>query len=185
VRCTAEAFLGERWRRFGPLVLSGAQHNVLHRLAEATAGWASVSSATGCRWTVRIAPGLLELMEKAGWVRRDDPPADRRSGRVGLTNGDRAVWGKATTLDPGVVGPGTAGLGANRMDDSLAALATPRAERHEEGTRPISGAIPTFFELWTLRSPRAPASGRIIPRWRSRPPGKAKSESFGRLISSH
>ena len=145
MRCTAEAFLGERRRRFGPLVLSGAPYNVLHRLAAATAGRASVSSATGCRWTVRIAPGLLERMAKAGWVRREDPPVGRRSDRVGLTTAGRAVWGRANTLDPGMVGPVTAGLGANRMDDSLAALATLRAERHEEGTGPIPGGHPNVL----------------------------------------
>eukprot|EP01036_Dinobryon_divergens_P043034 gene43034-57237_t len=36
----------------------------------------------------------------------------------------------------------------------------------------------------TYTNPRAPASGRITTRWRSRLPGKSKSDSFGRLISS-
>ena len=30
------------------------------------------------------------------------------------------------------------------------------------------------------QAPRAPASGRITPRWRSRLPGRSQSESFGR-----
>ena len=45
----------------------------------------------------------------------------------------------------------------------------------------LSPLIPTSFELWTFRLPRAPACGRITPRWRSRLPGKSQSEYFGRL----
>ena len=42
--------------------------------------------------------------------------------------------------------------------------------------------IPTSFQLWTFRSPRAPARGRITTRSRSRLPGTSQSETFGRLI---
>ena len=124
VPSTADALLRESQRRFRPLGLSRGQFNVLNRLAEATAGVSERERGDRLLVDRSKVPGLLGRREKAGWVRREDQPADRRSHPVGLTTAGRAVWGEATTVYLGVVGQVTAGLGAQRMDECLATLAT-------------------------------------------------------------
>ena len=68
--------------------------------------------------------GLLDRLEKIGWVRRTDDPADRRVYRVVLTPAGRALWGKIAPLYREVVAQITHGLSAKRLQDGLDLLKT-------------------------------------------------------------
>jgi DNA-binding MarR family transcriptional regulator len=63
-------------------------------------------------------------LEKSGWVRRTDDPADRRVYRVVLTPAGRALWSKVTPLYLEVVTQITRGLSAKRLQDGLDLLKT-------------------------------------------------------------
>jgi DNA-binding MarR family transcriptional regulator len=63
--------------------------------------------------------GLLDRMEKAGWVRREDDPDDRRIYRVSLTAGGRRLWDRVHPLYVDAVAEVTAGLSGGRIRDSV------------------------------------------------------------------
>lgn len=124
VLSTADAFLRESQRLFRPLGLTGAQFNVLNLLAEATGGVSQRELGDRLLVDRSNVTGLLDRMEKAGWVRREDHPEDRRIYLVVLTSAGRALWGKANPLYLDVVAQVTAGLAAKRMGECIATLAT-------------------------------------------------------------
>ena len=139
----ADALRRESQRRFRPLGLSGAPSTDLNLLAEVTAGVSEHERAD--RWLMERSnvTGLLDRMERAGWVRREDPPTDRRIYLVVLTPAGRARWGKATTLD--LDGRGwSSDRGAGRETAGRVPRHTgePGTERHGEGTGPIEEVTP-------------------------------------------
>jgi len=85
VMATADCFLRESQRLFRPLGLTGAQYNVLNILAASPDGISQ--RELGDRLVVDRSnvTGLLDRLEKSGWVRRTDDPEDRRVYRVVLT----------------------------------------------------------------------------------------------------
>jgi len=66
--------------------------------------------------------GLLDRMEKAGWVRRADDPADRRVYRVTVTTSGRALWARIEPRYREVVEQVTRRFTAKQMGEGLALL---------------------------------------------------------------
>ena len=124
VMATADVFLRESQRLFRPHGLTAAQYNVLNILAATPDGISQ--RELGDRLVVDRSnvTGLLDRLEKIGWVRRTDDPADRRVYRVVLTPAGRALWGKIAPLYREVVAQITHGLSAKRLQDGLDLLKT-------------------------------------------------------------
>lgn len=122
VLSTADAFLRESQRLFRPLGLTGAQFNVLNLLAAAAEGVSQRELGDRLLVDRSNVTGLLDRMEKAGWVRRKDHPQDRRVYLVKLTPAGRALWAKASAVYFEVVVQVTAGLPAKRMDECIETL---------------------------------------------------------------
>lgn len=124
VLSTAEAFLRESQRLFRPLGLTGAQFNVLNLLAEAAGGVSQRELGDRLLVDRSNVTGLLDRMEKAGWVRRKDHPEDRRIYLITLTPAGRALWMKANALYREVIAQMTAGLPAKQMEACIETLGT-------------------------------------------------------------
>ncbi len=122
VLATADAFLRESQRLFRPLGLTGAQYNVLNVLVDAAGGMSQ--RELGDRLVVDRSnvTGMLDRMEKAGWVQRQDDPADRRVYRVTLTAAGRQLWAQADEQYRAVVAQVTRGLPAKRIQETIAVL---------------------------------------------------------------
>lgn len=122
VMATADAFLRESQRLFRPHGLSGAQYNLLNVIAEATEGLSQRELSDRLVVDRSNVTGLIDRMERAGWVKRTDHPADRRAYRVVLTPAGRKLWAEVTPRYLAVVRQVTADLPARRMRDTLATL---------------------------------------------------------------
>ncbi len=124
VLATADAFLREGPRLFKPFGLTSAQYNVLNVLAESAAPGGLSQRELSDELVVDRSnvTGLLDRMEKAGWVRRDDDPADRRIYRVRLTNEGRKLWENIAPRYEAVVTQITHGLTERQARDTLAVL---------------------------------------------------------------
>lgn len=122
VLSTADAFLRESQRLFRPLGLTGAQFNVLNLLADAADGMSQRELGDRLLVDRSNVTGLLDRMEKAGWVQRKDHPDDRRVYLVTLTPAGRALWAKANALYLDVIAQVTSGLPAKRMDECTEVL---------------------------------------------------------------
>jgi DNA-binding MarR family transcriptional regulator len=107
---TADAFLRESQRLFRPHGLTGSQYNVLNILAGHPEGLSQRELGDMLVVDRSNVTGLLDRMEKAGWVQREDHPGDRRVYRVLLTPGGRLLWEKIHPLYLKVVGQVAAGL---------------------------------------------------------------------------
>ena len=66
--------------------------------------------------------GLLDRMEKAGWVQRADDAKDRRVYRVTLTPAGRKLWSKVEPRYHEVVAHVTRGVSTRQMSDCVALL---------------------------------------------------------------
>ena len=95
VLATASTFMRESHRLFRPHGLTGAQYNVLALLAAHEGGISQRELSDLLVVDRSNVTGLLDRMEKAGWVRRADNPADRRAYRVLLTAAGRRMWDRA------------------------------------------------------------------------------------------
>ena len=133
---TADLFLRESTRLFRPQGLTAAQFNVLNILAgpKAERGLSQRELADQLVVDRSNVTGLVDRMEKAGWVRRADDPADRRVYRVQLTAAGRKLWQKVAPAYADVVRQVTARLGERQMRDAVALLGTLR----EDATRWMS-----------------------------------------------
>jgi DNA-binding MarR family transcriptional regulator len=121
---TADTLLNEGRRLLQPLGLTVAQYNVLTILALAADGTGLSQRELSDELVVDRSnvTGLLDRMEKAGWVRRADDAADRRIYRVRLTPEGRRLWEKADPLYAAAVARVTATLTARQTQDTLTAL---------------------------------------------------------------
>lgn len=121
---TADLFLGESQRLFRPHGLTAPQYNVLNILADESAGRGLSQRELGDILVVDRSnvTGLIDRMEKCGWVRRADDPADRRIYRVVLTAKGRKLWEKVAPLYQRVVEQVTAGLEAKQIQGTLGLL---------------------------------------------------------------
>jgi len=130
---TADLFLRESARLFRPQGLTAAQFNVINLLAapEVQRGLSQRELADMLVVDRSNVTGLIDRMEKAGWVRRADDPSDRRVYRVQLTAAGRKLWQQVAPGYADVVRQVTDRLGERRMKDAVALLATLR----EDATR--------------------------------------------------
>lgn len=94
VLATAAALLRESQRFFRPFGITAAQFNVLNVLAPAPAGLSQRELSEVLVVDRSNVTGLLDRMEKAGWVKRTDDPDDRRVYRVVLTPAGRRLWAR-------------------------------------------------------------------------------------------
>lgn len=127
---TADLFLRESQRLFRPHGLTAAQFNVLNLLSapEAEAGLSQRELADQLVVDRSNVTGLVDRMEKAGWVRRADDPADRRVYRVQLTATGKKLRQKVAPAYSEVVRQVTARLGERQMRDTVALLGTLRED---------------------------------------------------------
>lgn len=94
VLTTADVFLREGQRLFRPQGITAAQYNVLSALAAAGEGLSQRELGDVLVVDRSNVTGLVDRMEKAGWVKRTDDPADRRVYRVVLTGAGRRLYEK-------------------------------------------------------------------------------------------
>ncbi len=122
VMATADAFLRAGQKFFRPFGLTAAQYNVLNILAPRLDG---VSQRELGDWLVvdrSNVTGLLDRLEKAGWVRRNDDPIDRRVYRVSLTPAGRKLWARVHPRYLDIVEQVTRDLPAGRRRECHAIL---------------------------------------------------------------
>jgi DNA-binding MarR family transcriptional regulator len=122
IMATADAFLRESARLFRPYGLTGAQYNVLNILSDSREGISQRELGDLLVVDRSNVTGLLDRLEKAGWVRRDDHPQDRRVYRVSLTPAGRALWEEVHPLYLDVVRQLTHGVNPKKMDHCLEVL---------------------------------------------------------------
>ncbi len=94
VLLTADIFLRESRRLFRRHGLTAAQYNVLNLLATEAGGLSQRQLGDLLVVDRSNVTGLVDRLEKAGWVRREDDPGDRRIYRVSLTPVGRRLWEK-------------------------------------------------------------------------------------------
>src|SRR6267154_6315660 len=107
---TSGVLLRESQHFFRPLGVTEAQFNVLNVLANAPTGLSQRELGDVLVVDRSNVTGLLDRMEKAGWVRREDHPKDRRIHRVVLTATGQALWRQVNPLYLEVVAQITRGL---------------------------------------------------------------------------
>jgi DNA-binding MarR family transcriptional regulator len=122
VLATSDALLRESQHFFRPLGLTEAQFNVLNVLSDAPAGMSQRELGDVLLVDRSNVTGLLDRMEKAGWVRREDHPQDRRIHRIMLTADGRQLWKKVWPLYLAAVGKVVAGLSAVEMKQAMTSL---------------------------------------------------------------
>lgn len=122
VMATADVFLRESQRLFRPHGLTAAQYNVLNVLAPEKEGLSQRELSDHLVVDRSNVTGLLDRMEKAGWVRRADDPADRRVYRVTLTPAGRRLWTKVEPLYRAVVSQVMQGITNRQMADCIELL---------------------------------------------------------------
>jgi DNA-binding MarR family transcriptional regulator len=138
VLSTADAFLRESQRLFRPHGITGAQYNVLNVLAGRPGGLSQRELGEVLVVDRSNITGLLDRLEKAGWVRRADDPADRRVYRVSLTAAGRKVWARIQPEYLQVVAQVTHGLPPAKTRVCLEVL----------------NALESAAATWQLRNPR-------------------------------
>jgi len=115
----ADALLRGSQKLFRPHGLTAAQFNVLNLIARSDSGMSQRELSDKLVVDRSNVTGLLDRMEKAGWVRRDDDPEDRRIYRVSLTAVGRKLWGKVSPQYVAAVAEVTRGLSGNQVRDCV------------------------------------------------------------------
>ena len=103
VMTTADIFLREGQRLFRPHGITAAQYNVFSVLVATGEGISQRELGDVLVVDRSNVTGLVDRMEKAGWVKRVDDPADRRVYRVTLTPAGRRLWEKVSPAYEAVV----------------------------------------------------------------------------------
>lgn len=128
VLTTADTFLREGQRLFRPHGITAAQYNVLSALAAEDEGISQRKLGDLLVVDRSNVTGLVDRMEKAGWVKRTDDPDDRRVYRVTLTAAGRRMWEKVSPQYEAVVGQVTKRLTGKQARETLQVL-----QRLQEG----------------------------------------------------
>jgi DNA-binding MarR family transcriptional regulator len=123
VLATSGVLLRESQHFFRPLGVTEAQFNVLNVLANAPTGLSQRELGDVLVVDRSNVTGLLDRMEKAGWVRREGHPQDRRIHRVMLTAKGRQLWTKVWPLYVAAVEKVVGGLASADIKHALASLA--------------------------------------------------------------
>jgi DNA-binding MarR family transcriptional regulator len=118
----AGALLRGSQRLFRPHGLTAAQFNVLNLVARSASGMSQRELSDLLVVDRSNVTGLLDRMEKAGWVRRGDNPGDRRIYRVSLTVAGQRLWERVSPLYLGTVAEVTEGLSGKRIRDCVELL---------------------------------------------------------------
>jgi DNA-binding MarR family transcriptional regulator len=156
VLTTTDVFLREGQRLFRPHGITAAQYNVLSALAAAGDGMSQRELGDLLVVDRSNVTGLVDRMEKAGWVRRSDDPADRRVYRLILTPAGRRLWEKVCPAYGEIVAQVVSGLTAKQVRETVEVL-----------RRLQAGAV-----AWREPgNPAAPEASRGV-RGRKRPPLK-------------
>jgi DNA-binding MarR family transcriptional regulator len=122
VMATADAFLREGQKLFRPLGLTPAQYNVLNILAAQEGSISQRELGDHLVVDRSNVTGLLDRMETAGWVRREDDPDDRRVYRITLTAAGRKLWTRVHPHYLEIIAQVTRGLGTPAMRDCIVTL---------------------------------------------------------------
>lgn len=122
IMSTADAFMRESRRLFRPFGITGAQYNVLNLLASAECGRSQRELSELLVVDRSNVTGLIDRMEEAGWVTRQDDPADRRVYRIVLTKEGRRLWERVHPRYLDGVAAVTRGLSPKEMKTLIAAL---------------------------------------------------------------
>jgi len=123
VLATSDVLLRESQHFFRPLGVTEAQFNVLNVLAKAPAGLSQRELGDVLVVDRSNVTGLLDRMAKAGWVRREAHPKDRRIHQVTLTTSGRQLWTKVWPLYEAAVEKVVAGISGADVKHALASLA--------------------------------------------------------------
>lgn len=92
---TSNALLRASRRVFKPFGITEVQFNVLNVLEEQPDGVSQRELSDILVVDRSNVTGLIDRMEKAGWVQRLAVPGDRRAYRVKLTGSGRRLWTRA------------------------------------------------------------------------------------------
>ena len=122
VMATANVFLRESQRLFRPHGLTAAQYNVLNVLAPRADGMSQRELSDLLVVDRSNVTGLLDRMEKSGWVQRADDPTDRRVYRVTLTPSGRRLWSIVEPRYRDVVAHVTRGVSISQMNECIELL---------------------------------------------------------------
>jgi DNA-binding MarR family transcriptional regulator len=152
VMATADAFLRESQRLFRPLGLTAAQYNVLNVLAGRTDGLSQRELSEHLVVDRSNVTGLLDRLEKTGWVRRTDHPADRRIYQVVLTPAGRRQWARVAPRYAAAAAEVTRGLSARQAAACQAML-----QILESSAGAWAGAKPRVRKKGFVSPARSPA----------------------------
>lgn len=94
----ADALLRSSHQLFRPHGLTASQFNVLNILAAGEVGISQRELSEELVVDKSNVTGLINRMEKAGWVRRTEDAEDRRVYRLTLTPAGRKLWAKVNPL---------------------------------------------------------------------------------------
>lgn len=122
VLATADTLLKESHRFFRPLGVSSAQFNLLNVVAGTEQGLSQREISDRLVVDRSNVTGLIDRMEKQGWVKRTDHPDDRRAYRVVLTPTGRKLWEQVAPRYAAAVAQVTSQLPERRMREALALM---------------------------------------------------------------
>jgi MarR family 2-MHQ and catechol resistance regulon transcriptional repressor len=120
----SDALLRESQKLFRPHGLTAAQFNVLNILAERPDGLSQRELSDLLVVDRSNVTGLLDRLEKAGWVRRTDHPSDRRVYQVLLTPAGHRLWAGVAPRYEAAVRQVTRGISGSRIRDAIAVART-------------------------------------------------------------
>lgn len=133
---TANTLLRESRRLFRPFGVTEAQFNVLNVLSANEEGLSQRELSDILVVDRSNVTGLLDRMEKSGWVRRHDVPNDRRSYRIRLTASGRKLWASIYPAYEKAVVAAARRVGADSIKDGVEML-----RRLETEARAIGGEL--------------------------------------------
>jgi DNA-binding MarR family transcriptional regulator len=115
----ADALLRGSQKLFRPHGLTAAQFNVLNLIAGSESGMSQRELSDKLVVDRSNVTGLLDRMEKAGWVRREDDPDDRRIYRISLSITGRKLWEKVNPQYLAAVAEVTQGFSRNQIRNCI------------------------------------------------------------------
>jgi DNA-binding MarR family transcriptional regulator len=122
VLAAADALLRSSQKLFRPHGLTAAQFNVMNLLSDTESGLSQRELSDVLVVDKSNVTGLIDRMEKAGWVRRSEDAHDRRVYRVTLTPPGRKLWSKVNPLYLRAVADVTKELSAPQLKQCLEAM---------------------------------------------------------------
>jgi DNA-binding MarR family transcriptional regulator len=134
VMTTADTFLRQGQRLFRPHGITAAQYNVLSVLVASGEGISQRELGDLLVVDRSNVTGLVDRMEKAGWLKRSRDPTDRRVFRISLTQAGRRLWEKISPAYEAVVLQVVEGI----------------SEAQARATLTVLGHLQTNAGSWTL-----------------------------------